>query len=228
MKPLLLSLLFLSLCSPALAIDKSDLNLRLLRLTAKFEEMQSKPEKRIPAETLEKACGIVLLDRTKAGLVFAYQGGAGVAMVKGKDGEWSAPAFMSANEASLGLQIGGQNSFVAILIMNTNTARGLGIPNFEFGGEATGTAGNESDGVKGTVNSTEQSVLVYADTKGLYGGATIKGDSLTPDQEANLAYYGKPVTTSDILFDKKVQPSDAAKELSAKLKKWSAPKKSDQ
>ena len=35
-----------------------------------------------PAETLRKAQGIILLDRTKAGFLFAYQGGGGVAMVK--------------------------------------------------------------------------------------------------------------------------------------------------
>jgi lipid-binding SYLF domain-containing protein len=228
MKMLPLAIFFLGLAGSGLAIDKSELEIRLLRLTSRFEEMQAKPDKRIPAEKLRQACGLILLDRTKAGFLFAYQGGAGAALVKDKNGEWSAPAFVSASEASLGFQIGGQNSLVAILIMNTNTARALAIPNFEFGGEASGTAGNESRGVKGTVNSTEQSVLIYVDTKGLYGGASIKGDSLSPDEDANLAYYGKPVTMRDILFDKKVRPSDSAKELTAKLKKWSTSKGSDQ
>jgi lipid-binding SYLF domain-containing protein len=35
------------------------------------------PDRRIPADVLSKACGIVLLDRTKAGFGFAYQGGGG-------------------------------------------------------------------------------------------------------------------------------------------------------
>ena len=88
--------------------------------------MQAKPDKRIPAENLRKALGIILLDRTKAGFIFAYQGGGGLAMVKdAKSGRWSPPAFLTANEASLGVQIGGQQSFVVILLMNTNATHAL-------------------------------------------------------------------------------------------------------
>src|SRR3989442_4711498 len=45
--------------------------------SAKFVALQQKPDKRIPAETLRKARGIVLMERTKAGFLFAYQGGNG-------------------------------------------------------------------------------------------------------------------------------------------------------
>ena len=67
---------------PARAVDQADLDKRIRTLTTKFEEMQAKPDKRIPAENLRKAQGIILLDRTKAGFIFAYQGGGGLAMVK--------------------------------------------------------------------------------------------------------------------------------------------------
>ena len=104
MKFLITALLLFGLAAPAWAIDKSALDKRIRMLTAKFEEMQAKPDKRIPAENLRKAQGIILLDRTKAGFIFAYQGGGGLAMVKdAKSGQWSPPAFVSANEASLGL-----------------------------------------------------------------------------------------------------------------------------
>jgi lipid-binding SYLF domain-containing protein len=53
---------------------------------AEFQAMQARPDKRVPAEVLGKARAIILLDRTKAGFVFAYQGGGGVAMVKDKKG----------------------------------------------------------------------------------------------------------------------------------------------
>jgi lipid-binding SYLF domain-containing protein len=82
MKTALVGLFLLGFAATALAIDKAELDNRIRTLTAKFEAMQQKPDKSIPAETLGKAKGIVLLDRTKAGFVFAYQGGGGVAMVK--------------------------------------------------------------------------------------------------------------------------------------------------
>ena len=89
-------------------------------------------------------------------------------MVKdAKSGQWSPPAFVSANEASLGLQIGGQQAFVVILLMNTNATHALTESSFDFGGEASGTAGNSSGKAEGTVSSDNQAVVqVYSDCDG--------------------------------------------------------------
>ena len=101
--------MFVWLVSPALADDKAKLEKRIGELTAKFEAMQQKPDKRIPPDVLRNAQGMILLDRTKAGFLFAYQGGFGVAMTKDPNTrQWSSPAFISANDASLGFQIGGE------------------------------------------------------------------------------------------------------------------------
>src|SRR5262245_44955413 len=112
MKTTFFGLLLFSCVLTAFAVDKSELDTRIRTLTSKFEALQGHAGKAIPAETLRKAQGVVLLDRTKAGFVFAYQGGGGVAMVRDpKTGKWSNASFMSANEASLGFQIGGEQSF---------------------------------------------------------------------------------------------------------------------
>src|SRR2546425_12454666 len=135
MKTIALSLALLSFASSTFAIEKAELERRIHSLTSKFEALQQKNP--IPAENLRRAKGIVLLDRTKAGFLFAYQGGAGVAMVKDHD-KWSPAAFLSANEASLGFQVGSQQAFIVILLMDTNATRLLTEPSFEFGGEARG------------------------------------------------------------------------------------------
>ena len=218
MKQIIVGLLILGLAGSALARDKADLDNQIRKLTSKFEAMQSKPDKAIPAETLGKAQGIILLDRTKAGFIFAFQGGGGVALVKDpKGGKWSPAAFVSATEASLGFQIGGQQTFVVILLMNTNAARILTDSDVEFGGEARGTAGSSSSGVEGKVSTTERSVLVYDDRNGLYGGAAIKGGSLSLDEDANQIYYGQYQTMEDILFNKKVKQSETTITLAEKI-----------
>ena len=218
MKTALVGLFLLGFAATSLAIDKAELDNRIRTLTAKFEAMQQKPDKSIPAETLGKAKGIVLMDRTKAGFVFAYQGGGGVAMVKqGNSEKWSPAAFLSANEASLGFQVGGQQSFIVILFMNTNSTRMLTEPNLQFGGEARGTAGDSSTGVEGNAAPREPSVLVYDDRKGLYGGAAIKGGAIAPDEAANRVYYEKALTMSEILFENKVKPTETAAQLAAKI-----------
>ncbi len=219
---MMLGLVLLGVASSALAIDKAELDNRVRKLTAKLEALQQKPDKKIPADELRRAQGIILLDRTKAGFIFAYQGGSGVALVKDpKTEKWGPVAFLGANEASLGFQIGGQQSFVVILLMSTNVTSHLTEPNFEFGGEARGTAGDTSSGVSGTVASTEQLVRVYGDVSGLYGGAAVKGGAVSPDDDANRVYYGQYVSMADILFNNKVKPSEAATELAGKLTDFS-------
>lgn len=213
--------LVFSLACSALALDKADLDLKAQKLLGKFESLQAKPDKRIPADVLRKARGIILLDRTKAGFIFAYQGGGGVAMVKDKKGKWSPLAFMRADEASLGFQIGGQQSFLVLLLMNEQTVKTLiADAAFEFGGEARGTAGNSSAGTEGKVEDIPRAIMAYDERQGLFGGAALKGGAISPDQDANRIYYGTPVTMQDILFDKKVKPTPSATALAGKLNQY--------
>ncbi|HSY10010.1 MAG TPA: lipid-binding SYLF domain-containing protein [Candidatus Dormibacteraeota bacterium] len=223
MKTIILGLTLLGLVSSALAVDQAELDNRIRMLTAKFDEMQQKPDKRIPAETLSKARGIVLLDRTKAGFIFAYQGGGGVALVKNKSGNWSPAAFLTASEASLGAQIGGEENFFVFVFMDTNSLYQLTGQNSELGSEVRSTAGNDTAGVGSKVTSPKQynNVLVYDDRKGLYAGAFVKGGAILADDKANQIYYGRFLTMKNILFDKKVKPTETATDLAKKIKGYS-------
>jgi len=224
MKRAISGLLLLSFISSALAIEPSDLDRRIYRLTAKFEAMQQKPDKRIPADILRNAQGIILLDRTKAGFLFAFQGGVGVAITKDPNTHrWSAPAFISANDASLGFQVGGEQGFFVILVMNSNATRLFTDPTFQVGSEASGTAGNISAGAESSIASTDLPILVFHDRKGLFGGAAVKAGNISPDDDANSVYYRQYVGMKDILFDHKVKPTEAAAQLADKLNFYSNP-----
>jgi lipid-binding SYLF domain-containing protein len=218
MKSFITSFLLMGVVSSVLAVDKADLDARIGKLTVKLDTLQAQPDKRVPAQNLRKAQGIILLDRTKAGFLFAYQGGGGLVMTKDpKSGQWGAPGFLKANEASLGLQIGGQQSFLVILLMTTNAVQMVAQGTFNFGGEASGTAGDASGGVEGSFSSSEPPVLTYADRAGLYGGVAIKGSALSPDNDADVAYYGDYLTFKEILLDHKAKPSQPALDLARKL-----------
>src|SRR5579871_3460848 len=105
MKTILLGFIMLGFVGTALAVDRVELDNRVRTLTAKFEAMQARPGVAIPAATLRQAQGIILFESTKAGFLFAYQGGGGVAIVKDmKQGTWSPVGFMGASQASLGFQ----------------------------------------------------------------------------------------------------------------------------
>lgn len=221
MKTILLGLLLLGVVSPVLGVDRAELDDRIRTLTGKFEALQAQSDKRAPADILAKAQGIILLDTTKAGFMFAFQAGGGVAMVKDKWGNWSPVAFLNKKEASFGFQAGGQRSFVVILLMNTNATSRLLKPGFEFGGEAQGTAGNDSGQAEGRFVSPLQSVVIFSDHDGFYGGVSLKSGQLTPAEDDNQIYYGQSVTMSDILFGKKLTPTQSASDLATKIKAWS-------
>jgi lipid-binding SYLF domain-containing protein len=216
-KKIITGLLTAALAASAFAVEPPELDNRIRMLTWKFDELQSRADRRIPPDTLRRAQGIILLDRTRAGFVFAYQGGGGVAMVRNKDGEWSPTAFLSANEGSLGFQIGGEKDFYAILLMDTNATRLLIEPKFEAGGEARGTAGDTTRGTEGKFTPTNEPVLVFSTRKGLYGGAAVKAGAINPDNEANHTYYSQFVSMKDILFDNKVKATETATTLARRL-----------
>jgi lipid-binding SYLF domain-containing protein len=226
MKTMMLGLVMIGLAGAALAIEPAGLDKRIRELTGKFESLQSQAEKRIPAETLRRAQGIILLDRTKAGFLFAYEGGGGLAMVRNahqSDG-WSPTAFLGATEASLGVQLGAEQDFFVILLMNDDALRMLTEPAYNIGGEARGTAGESSLGKEGKATTpVERPVLVYSSRKGLFGGAVVKGGSISPDDKANRIYYAQDLTMREILFDKKVRASESALDLANKVNEYANP-----
>jgi lipid-binding SYLF domain-containing protein len=215
---LILAFLTAALSGNVWAVDRADLDQRVRTLTAKFEALQDQPDKQIPADLLRQAQGLILLDRTKAGFLFAFQGGGGVAMVRNPTTqEWGPVGFIKANEASLGPQIGGEQNFFVIVLSDTNSTRLLIEPRLQINSEVRSTAGQDSAGLDGRISKPRAPVQVFDDRKGLFAGADVKIGALSPDDQANYLYYGQPVTLEEILFENKVVPTEAAKELAAKI-----------
>jgi len=141
----------------------------------------------------------------------AFEGGSGVAMAKKPGGaDWGPVAFMGASDLSLGLQAGGEQGFYAIVLMDDNANHLLTAPNYEYGSEARGTAGDASGGAQGAISPLKSHVLIYSDRKGLFGGADLKAGSIVPDDKANFIYYGRAYSVSDILMGDQLKPTDAA------------------
>lgn len=223
---LITAVLLLGLVSSALAIDKEHLDGRIQRMMQKLEAMQEKPDKAIPADTFKKAKGIIIMERTRAGVVFAFMSGKGVALVRnGKTHKWGPAGFVEGSEASLGAQMGGESSLWVVFLMTTNSIRMVRDSNFEFGGEARGTAGDSSGGAKGTSNSTDPVVLAYDDSKGFFGGVSVKGDSINPDTDANIAYYGDSYTMKQIISGEKAKVSPVVADLIKRLDGYAKGKK---
>jgi lipid-binding SYLF domain-containing protein len=213
------TLLVIGWASSVLALDKAQLERRIESLTAKLKALQAKPDKAIPAAMMQAARGIILLERTKAGFVFGYEGGDGIAMVRDTNtGEWSPPAFLRAREASLGIQAGRQQMFVVILLMNDGVTRALSDPTYKLSdGVPQNPDSDERNTISPASSKAESTVKVFGDRHGIFGGLATKSGAIVPDQEANRICYGRSVSMEEILVDRKVAPSDAATALVQKL-----------
>jgi len=180
--------------------------------------MQAKPDKRILTRDPSKAQGIHFARRHQGGLLVRLPACRGVALVKdSRTGEWSPASFVGANEVSQGLQIGSERSLTVILIMNADATWALVGPVNKFGGEASGTAGNATGRTEGAISPVERPAMVYSDRHGLYAGAAIKGGSSGRTPNANLVYYKQSLSAKEILFDGKVKPTAAGKQLAQKI-----------
>ena len=143
----------MGLAGAALAIEPAELDNRVRELTAKFDMMQSRADKGIPADVLRRAQGVILLDRTKAGFLFAYEGGGGVALAREPLGrKMESGRILRCQRSQPGVPGGWRAGLLCRLLMTPDANRLLTEPNFKFGGEARGTAGDVSAGHEGKVD----------------------------------------------------------------------------
>ena len=176
-------------------------------------------EENIPAELMKKAEGIVVIpNHIKAGLGIGGQRGKGVAMLKKADGTWSDPVFVKLTGGSIGFQAGVQAIDLVMVFTEGNILRNLSDGEFTLGGGisvAAGPVGRSAEATTGTKFDAE--VYSYSRSKGLFAGLTLNGSNLSPDEDANKAFYKSNSTTSAI-FNKEANTSPEVTSLKSALK----------
>jgi lipid-binding SYLF domain-containing protein len=190
--------LMLALCLvavPALAQKKGNRANDASRHTADaakvFDEIMSASDNAIPKELIDKAQAIAVFPGVlKAAFVVGGREGKGVISRRTAAG-WSAPAFFNLEGASFGAQIGANRTDYVLLIMNEKGLDKLLADKFELGGEAgvaAGPVGREASAA--TDAQLNAQILTYSRSKGAFIGASLKGTSISPDNNLNEAFYG--------------------------------------
>lgn len=205
------------------AASKNKLDARVRDLTDYFASVQQDSSKAVPAEILSKAEGLVIMRNYKAGFIVGVSGGHGVALLKDKNGTWGPVGFVKAGEGSFGFQAGAQRNDLILVLMNKDGVSVLTDPNLKLGVDVRATVGPKSAGDQANLRTDTTPVLVYGDTRGLFGGAAIETGGLFPDGSDNEEYYDQKLSMSDILTGGKVQPTPAAKSLAEKIDHYAKP-----
>jgi lipid-binding SYLF domain-containing protein len=215
---------FMKLLLPALALflattlisSAANLEDRIYNATHILEQRQGSANP-IPAEILQNARGVAICTILKGGIGLGGQGGEGIVIVHHQDPNgartWRAPSAFNISGASIGVQLGFSTTKY-IIVLNTERAVGQFVNSgkVKFDATAAGTAGDDNVVEGQSTRDLEQhAVLVYRDSGGIFGGATLGGSSIDVKNEINQGYYGPHVYIRDILEGRVQPPTSAAR-----------------
>jgi lipid-binding SYLF domain-containing protein len=181
------------------------------RLTAAAQVVQD-IRTTIPPELWSRArCVTVIPDLKKAAFIFGGEYGKGVMSCRSGD-RWSPPVFMQLAKGSWGFQAGAEQVDVVLLVMNEQGVQKLLQNKVNLGADASIAAGPLGrQGHVGTDAALTAEILAYSRAQGLFAGINLSGGVLRPDQEANIAAYGKSASPRTILASREISaPTQAA------------------
>ncbi len=187
---------------------------RLAAAADVLTDMMRASDKGIPQDLMNKAsCVVIVPNLKKAGFIVGAKYGRGFAMCRRASGTgWTAPASMRVEGGSFGLQIGGTEQDIILLVMSDSGMKHLLEDKFTLGGNASAAAGPVGrDASAETDAELHAEMLSYSRSRGLFGGLTLEGATLRPDVDANKELYGRDIDNKEILTGDVKAPAAAAK-----------------
>ncbi len=199
-------LLVFAVSRPAAA--QADEATRIRNAAAVFNEIMRAPDRAIPQYVLDRAVGVAVFPGVlKAGFVVGGEHGKGIISVRdAKTGAWSDPAFLTITGGSWGAQIGGESVDLVLVIMNRRGLDKLLSDQFTLGGSASAAAGPVGRTAEAATDvEMHAEILSYSRSRGLFAGVTLNGASVHQDQASNQAFYGRSLTTQQIVLEHDVK-----------------------
>jgi len=212
--------------STVYAKEKDKTAERLEDAATVIKEIMETPDKGIPQDLLDKSQCIVIVPGLKKGafIVGGKYGKGFVSCRKSGGTGWGAPAAIRIEGGSFGLQIGGSESDVVMLIMNERGMQKLMSSKFTLGGEGEVAAGPVGrDATAQTDAFMHAEILSWSRSRGVFAGLSLQGATLRQDLDDNNELYGKAYENKEILTDHVGVPAKASRLISL-LDKYSARK----
>jgi SH3 domain-containing YSC84-like protein 1 len=187
--------------APVLAAGEEQALVDRARTT--LDSMKADPNMADFRNLLSRARGVLVVPQlVRAGFFFGAEGGEGVLLGRDARGQWSYPAFYTVAAGSFGLQIGAEMSEVVLLVMTDGGMQRLMEDKVTLGGDLSVAVGPVGAGVEArTTTNVGADIYAFARSKGIFGGLTVKGGGVIPANDANAAYYGRPLTPRQIVIE---------------------------
>jgi lipid-binding SYLF domain-containing protein len=185
------------------------------------EEMllQIEKEKEVPIDMIRQCSGLAIIPgMIKGGFFVGGAYGQGVVLGR-KDGQWTAPAFISLGAGSFGIQFGGQSIDLIMVVIGDDAMEFFTRSKFKLGADVAMVAGPVgAQASAATEILLKGGVFSYSRSRGLFMGISLEGAGVASDYDLNGAYYQ---TTRDpnVILAGKVEPPASARALIESLNK---------
>jgi lipid-binding SYLF domain-containing protein len=222
------ALALLSLAALPLAAQSAEAR-RVADAVEVFTTIVSVPEKEVTELMVRDAYAVAIIPGArKLGFVVGVQSGKGVLVVRGQDGAWGSPLFISLSGGSVGWQVGIQRVDLVLFFRTKKSVDSVLDGAFTMGVDASVAAGSLGrQAGAGTDADMQAEIYSYSRSRGLFAGVSLSGSTLAVDEGANAAYYGRAgLGAREILDRRQAPPSPSGLELKRALDRYSkAPKK---
>ncbi len=160
------------------------------------------PEESIPARLLENAQAIAVIPNVvKVGFVAGGRRGRGLIAIRGQDGAWTRPAFITLTGGSFGFQAGVQSADVILVFHSTQGVDSIVKGKFTLGGDASVAAGPVGRSAQASTDEQfKAEIYSYSRARGLFAGVALDGTRLAIDNHSDEEVYG-PGTTPRAIFE---------------------------
>ena len=196
---------FLSTIIVAISANAADETVaRLNKATAAFTTMTESEHAVSPDRIAGADCIAVIPGFKKGAAVVGVGFGRGFISCR-KDGGWSAPAAITLETASLGVQLGGEEIDIVVLSLDKTRRSKLLSERFTVGSDASAAWGNG----KSAHEDPSAQIVFYGRTKGVFAGFGLDGATLKRDQDGDKALYGRDVTNTEIVNGSAATPQVA-------------------
>lgn len=133
-----------------------------------------------------------------AGLVLGGSGGNGVLMVRNDTtGEWNGPVFYTLATVSAGLEAGAVNGSLVLVVRSEKGLDSIYRTSTRLGGNATVALGSKS---ATAAKAAGADFVAYSKVKGAFAGVAVDGVVLNVRKSLNKAYYGRPLSPSEMVL----------------------------
>lgn len=192
--PLAAAALLLSFAFPVQAGVKEEN--KATDATRVLAEIMNIPETSVPAKMFDEAHAIAVIpDVVKVGLVIGGRRGKGLIAVRGADGTWSNPSFVTLTGGSLGFQAGVQSADVILVFRSPRGVDNIVNGKFTLGADASVAAGPVGRSAQASTDEQlKAEIYSYSRARGLFAGVALDGAVMSIDHKANQRAYGANTT----------------------------------